>query len=53
MLYKKIVSKSIDEQKILKNMENFFIKKRVEALKQAENENFEVAILMMDCKINQ
>ena len=35
-------------------MENFFYqKKELMQLKQAENENYEVAILMMVFKINQ
>ena len=43
---KKFYQNQIDEQKILKNNGKLFLsKKRVEALKQAENENFEVAIL--------
>ncbi len=43
---KKLYQNQIDEQKILKNNGKLFLsKKRVEALKQAENENFEVAIL--------
>ena len=54
VLLKKFYKNQIDEQKLLKKMENFFIiKKRIEAIKKAEKENYEVAILMMVFKINQ
>ena len=43
---KKFYKNQIDEQKLLKNYGKLFLsKKRVEAVKQAENENFEIAIL--------
>ena len=43
---KKFYKNQIDEQKLLKNYGKLFLsKKRVEAIKQAEDENFEIAIL--------
>ena len=53
---KKYYENQIDEQKLLKkNGKLFLAKKRVEAIKKAENENFDIAILddgLQDTSIN-
>ena len=51
---KKYYSDQIDEQEILENYGKLFKSKdRFSSIKQAINERFELAILMMVCKIHQ
>ena len=53
---KKFYKNQLDEQKILENNGKLFLsKKRIDALKQAENENYEIAVLddgLQDKSIN-
>ena len=45
-IVKKFYKNQIDEQKVLKNHSKLFLSlKRLDAIKQAENENYEIAIL--------